>query len=115
MQTPRMHQGLLTALQPPVPLQMPPDRQTLQVQLLLQMFHRRERPAGPHPQTQGVETPQDPHLPVLRQELHPGDVPGQAHAETQRQTGKEIIRNPHFRRSFRRKQQPGNTWRKRGQ
>ena len=113
---PRMHKSLFATLQPPVSLQMPPDGQALQVQLLLQVLHRRERPARPHSQTQGVETPQDPHLPVLREELHPGNLLGQAHAEAQRQAGEEVQRTPRLgRRRLSRQRRSGWPRRQLGQ
>ena len=76
-----MHEGVLPAVEPTVPLQVPPDRQALQVQLLLQVLHRGVGSPGAYPQAQGVQACEDPHLLLLRQELHPGDLPGQAHAE----------------------------------
>ena len=48
------------------------DRQAPQMPELLQVFRGRGRPVGAHPQAQGVEACQDPHLCLLRQELHPG-------------------------------------------
>ena len=51
------------------------------------MFPRRGRAAGAHPQAQGVQASEDAHLLLLRQELHPGDLPGQAHAEARGQVG----------------------------
>ena len=77
----RMHQSLLATVQPSIPLQVSSDGQTVQVQLLLQVLYRRERPLGSHPQAQGVQAPQDSHLRVLRQKLHPGDLSSQTHAE----------------------------------
>ena len=80
-----MHEGVLPVVEPTVPLQVSPDRQALQVQLLLQMLPRRTISARAYPQAQGVQALEDPHLLLLRQELHPGDLPGQAHAEARRQ------------------------------
>lgn len=85
--SPGLHQGLQPAEQPPEPLTLPPDRQALQVQLLLQVLLRRAQPPRAHTQAQGVQAPKDSHMPVLRQELHPGDLPGQAHAEARRAHG----------------------------
>ena len=76
-----MHQGLFATFQLAVPLKMSPNRQALQVQLLLQMLHRRKCLTGPYSEAQGVQAPQDPHLRVLRKVVHPRDVLGQAHAE----------------------------------
>ena len=55
------------------------------MQLLLQVLHQRGGPVGTHPQTQGVETPQDTHLPILWKVLHARDIPGKTHAEAHRQ------------------------------
>ncbi|KAJ8686403.1 hypothetical protein QAD02_022197 [Eretmocerus hayati] len=63
---PWLHQGLQPAVQPAEPLALPSDRQALQVQLLLQVLQRRAQPPRAHTQAQGVQAPQDPHLPVLR-------------------------------------------------
>ena len=78
----RMYQSLFAAVQPPIPLQVSSDGQTLQVQLLLQVLYWRDRPVGSYSEAQGVQAPQDPHLWVLWQELHPGDLSSQTHAET---------------------------------
>lgn len=84
---PQLQQGLLAALQPAVALALPPDGQALQVQLVLQVLHRGGGPSRAHTQAQGVQAPEDAHLPVLRQVLHPGDLPRQAHAEARGQDG----------------------------
>lgn len=59
------------------------------------MLLRRAQPARAHTEAQGVQAPQDAHLPVLRQELHPGDLSGQAHAETRGENGQETADNRH--------------------
>nr|CAH7712784.1 unnamed protein product [Callosobruchus chinensis] len=87
MSTSRLSKGVLPAEQPAVPFALSPDRQTLQVQLVLQVLQRRALVARAHPQAQGEQAPEDAHLPVLRQELHAGDVLEQAHAETRREDG----------------------------
>nr|CAH7712785.1 unnamed protein product [Callosobruchus chinensis] len=82
-----MSEEVHPAEQPAVPFALSPDRQTLQVQLVLQVLQRRALVARAHPQAQGEQAPEDAHLPVLRQELHAGDVLEQAHAETRREDG----------------------------
>ena len=57
------------------------------MQLLLQVLPRRGLLARTHPQAQGVEAPEDAHLLLLWQELHSGDLPGEAHAEARGQDG----------------------------
>lgn len=79
-----LQQGLLSAEQPAVALALPPDGQAVQVQLVLQVLHGRAVAARAHPQAQGVQASQDAHLPVLRQVVHAGDLPHQAHAEARR-------------------------------
>ena len=103
---PRLHEGVLPAVEPAVPLALPPDWQAVQVQLLLQVLHRRARPAGAHPQASRLKTREDSHLCLLRQVLHPGmesslyvtcvkptaiagDLPGEAHAEARGPGGQE--------------------------
>lgn len=87
MSTPRLSKSLLSTEQPPVALEMSPNGQTVQVQLMLQMLQRRAVPLGAHPQAQRKQTPQDPHLPVLRQKLHARNVSQQTHAETRGANG----------------------------
>lgn len=94
MPTPRLPEGILPAQQPTKSFQMPPDGQTVQMQLLLQMLQRRTIPPGTHSQAQGVQTPQDAHMPVLRQELHAGDLPHEAHAEARREDRQETPDRP---------------------
>lgn len=48
------------------------------------MLRRRSLATRPHPEAQGEQAPEDAHLSILRQELHPGDVPRQTYAETRR-------------------------------
>ena len=79
-----LQQGLLAAQQPAVALALPPDGQTLQVQFVLQVLHRRNGPPRTHSQAQRIQASQDSHLPVLRQVLHAGDLPPEAHAEARR-------------------------------
>lgn len=64
------------------------------MQFLLQVFLGRAVPPGAHPQAQGVQAPQNAHMSVLREILHPGDLPHQAHAETRREDGQEAA---HYR------------------
>lgn len=87
MQTSWMSEGVLAAEQPAVTFPLPPNGQAIQVQQLLQMFCGRALPSGAHTQAQGVKTPEDAHLPILRQELYAGNVSQQAHAETCRKDG----------------------------
>lgn len=87
MSTPGLPEGVLPAVEPAVPLAVPSDRQTVQMQLLLQVFHRRGVSAGAHTKAQGLEAPENAHLPALRQVVHPGDLPREAHAEARREGG----------------------------
>ncbi len=48
------------------------------------MLPRRDLLTGAHPEAQGFQASEDSHLLVLRQELYPGDLPGQAYAEALR-------------------------------
>ena len=69
-----MHEGVLPVVEPTVPLQVPPDRQALQVQLLLQVLLRRTSAVWAYSQAQGVQAHKDAYLFLLRQELHPGNI-----------------------------------------
>lgn len=66
---------------------MSPNGQTLQMQLVLQVFQRRTVPTGAHPQAQGEQTSQDTHMPILRQELYAGNVFEQAYAKARGEDG----------------------------
>lgn len=57
------------------------------MQFVLQVLQRRTIPTGTHPETQRKQTPKDAHLPILREELHAGNVPQQAHAEARGEDG----------------------------
>lgn len=54
--------------------------------------------ARAHTQAQGVQTPQDAHMPVLWQVVHAGDVPVQAHAEARRTDGQAAADHRHTAR-----------------
>uniref|UniRef100_A0A8D8AHG1 (northern house mosquito) hypothetical protein n=1 Tax=Culex pipiens TaxID=7175 RepID=A0A8D8AHG1_CULPI len=84
---PGLPKGVLAAVEPAVALALSPDGQAVQMQLLLQVLHGRGVPAGAHTKAQGLEAPEDAHLPAVRQVVHPGDVPGQAHAEARGEGG----------------------------
>lgn len=81
----RVPEGLLATLKPAITFSVPPNGQTVQVQLLLQMLHGRGIPARAHSQAQRVEAPENAHLPILRQVLHAGDVLSQAFTEARRE------------------------------
>lgn len=98
VQAPGLHQSVLAAQQPAVALPVPPDGQTVQVQLVLQVLPGRAVAARAHTQAQGVQTPQDAHMPVLRQVVHAGDVPVQAHAKARRADGQAAADHRHTSR-----------------
>ena len=70
----RLHQGLLSIVQPSVSLSMSSDRQASQMPELLQVFCWWSCFVGAYSQTQGVQTCQDPHLCLLWEELYPGEL-----------------------------------------
>jgi hypothetical protein len=90
-------EGLLPVEQSAVALEVSPDGQALQVQLLLQVLQRRTVPPRTHSQTQGEQTPQDAHMSVLRKELHARDVPQQAHAEARGEDRQETAHRARLR------------------
>lgn len=53
------------------------------------MLLRRAQSPRAHTEAQGVKAPENAHLPVLRQELHPGDLFSEAYAEARGKNGQE--------------------------
>lgn len=96
MQTSRLPESILSAEQSTVSLAVPSNGQALQVQLVLQVLQRRAIAARAHPQAQGEQALEDPHLPVLRQELYTGDVPAETHAEARRANRQTATNRAHI-------------------
>ncbi len=83
MPAPGMREGVLAAVQSTEPQPQPHDGQTVSLQLMLQVLWRRAAAERAHPQAFRDQTHQDAYLSSVWEGLHPGNVSGAAHVETQ--------------------------------